>query len=137
MPLLTITNRDLLASKIVEPAWYVVKVEDVEEKTSKAGTSQNFFIIGTIEKNADNGSTEFAGVPTPPRGWVFNEQYPGNAIGFINSLRPDNPITGEERVELADAKGSRLEVFIGNGTFDGKTVNTIIHQYRPLSEQNR
>lgn len=135
MPLLNITTRDLLSSKIVEPAWYVVLVDDVEERTSKAGTSQNFFILGTIEKNADNGSTEFAGVPTPPRGWVFNEQYPANAVGFIQSLGKSIDPKGE-RIELADAKGMRLEVFIGNGTFDGKTVNQINHQYRPLSAQN-
>jgi hypothetical protein len=135
MPMINITERDFLRNKIVTPAWYRVRVEDVGEKTAKSGTSQNYPVEGTILFNADNGSKEFAGVPTP-NGWLFNEGAMGFAIGFLNACGAEisedsvrsNP--KGQRIELADAIGKEIDVFIENGTWEGRTVNKINHKYR-------
>lgn len=128
MPMITVTSRDILKGKIVEPAWYRVKIEEVGEKTAKSGLSQFFPCEGTILFNADNGSTEFAGVPTP-QGWGFSELAPGFVIGFLKACGAN---VGDEggRFELSDAVGKEIDVFIENGQYEGRTVNKINHQYR-------
>jgi len=128
MPMITITKRDILRSKIVTPAWYRVHVEEVGEKTAKSGTSQNYPVEGTILFNADNGSKEFEGVPTPGN-WMFNEKAIGLAVDFLKACGAEVDLEGG-RFELSDAVGKDIDVFIGNGVYEGKTQNTITHQYR-------
>lgn len=128
MPIVTITERDILRGKIVEPAWYRVKVEEVGEKTAKSGMSQNYPVEGTILFNGDNGSVEYAGVPTP-NGWLFNEGAMGFAVGFLAACGANVGAKGG-RFELADAVGKEIDVFIENGTWEGRTVNKINHKYR-------
>lgn len=133
-PVVTFTEDDLLRNKIVSPGWYEVEVLRVGTKPSKGDnpdTTTIWPIDGKIIKNADNGSEDFAGVPTPA-GWNFNDnpRAKGFIVGFIKSLGQE--ITPGKRVELANAEGMRLEVFIENDTFEGRIVNRINHKYRPL-----
>jgi len=126
MPMINITARDILRGKIVEPAWYRVRVDEVGEKTAKSGQSQFYPCEGTIVKNADNGSTEFAGVPTP-QGWGFSELALGFAIGFLEACGAE---VGPGRFELKDAEGKEIDIYIENGLYEGRTVNKINHKYR-------
>jgi len=133
MPIVELSESDYLRNKIVVPAWYVVKVDRVLQKPSKGDnpeTSTIWPIEGTIIRNAENGSVEFAGVPTPA-GWNFNDnpRARGFIIGFLRSIG----VEGEpKRIELAAAEGKELEVMITNDTFEGRVVNRINHQYRPV-----
>ncbi|MGA8764738.1 MAG: hypothetical protein WB562_17850, partial [Candidatus Sulfotelmatobacter sp.] len=63
------SQKDVDRAKIVKPDWYRVRITGINSKISKNGDSTNFFMEGSILKNADNGSEEFAGVPTPG-GWL-------------------------------------------------------------------
>lgn len=130
MPMINITERDIKRGTIVEPAWYRVKVEDVNEKTAKSGNSQNYVMEGVILMNADNGSEQFAGTPTP-NGWLFNEGAIGFAVGFLKACGAN--VSGKGgRFELSDSIGKELDIFIENGTWEGRTVNKINHKYRPV-----
>ena len=131
MPIVNITQRDLLRGRIVTPDWYRVRVDEIGEKTAKSGTSQNYPVEGTILFNATTGSKEFANVPTP-NGWLFNEQAMGFAVGFLEACGAAVPATGG-RFELGDAVGKEIDVYIENGTWDGRTVNKINHKYRKPS----
>lgn len=131
MPIINITERDIKRGTIVEPSWYRVRVDEVGEKTAKSGTSQNFPIEGTILFNADNGSTQYAGTPTP-NGWLFNEGAIGFAVPFLKACGAEVGNSGG-RFELQDAVGKELDVYIENGTWEGRTVNKINHKYRAPS----
>ena len=128
MPMISITQRDILRNKIVTPAWYRVRVDDAGEKTAKSGTSQNYPMEGTILFNADNGSTEFAGVPTPVN-WMFNEKAIGFAVDFLKACGAEVSTTGG-RFELGDSVGKEIDIFFDNGVYEGKIQNQINHKYR-------
>ena len=134
-PIITFSEDDILRNKIVTPGWYVVKVERVGQKPSKGDnpdTTTIWPIDGKIIKNADNGSEEFAGVPTPA-GWNFNDnpRAKGFILGFVACIKGSEVKPGE-RIELAAAEGKMLRVFIENDTFEGRVINRINHKYKPL-----
>ncbi len=128
MALIQISASDLKRGIIVEPAWYRVKVDEVLQKTSAKGTSQNYMMKGTIIRNADTGDTKFAGVPTP-EGWLFNEKAISFAIPFLKACGANISDEGG-RFELEDSIGKEIDIFIANGTWEGRTVNKINHEYR-------
>lgn len=132
MPVVTFDDSDILRNKIVKPAWYRVRVDKVLTKPSKSDnpdTTEVYPIEGTILRNAENGDTEFAGVPTPA-GWNFNNnpRAKGFMIGFFESLGAE--VKSGKRLELSAAEGQELEVFIENGEYEGRIVNKINHKYR-------
>jgi len=133
-PIVTFSEQDILRNKIVTPGWYRVRVDRVGQKPSKGDnpdTTTIWPIEGTILKNAENGSEEFAGVPSPA-GWNFNDnpKAKGFMIGFFNSVGAT--VKPGERMELAAAEGHELEVFIENDTYEGRVVNRINHKYRAV-----
>ena len=128
MPIINITERDLLRGKIVEPSWYRVRIDSVEERTSSKGDSQNYIMEGTILFNADTGDTTYANVPTPP-GWNFNEKAIGFTVGFISACGGQIGPKGG-RFELADSIGKEIDIFVENDVYEGRTVNKIKHKYR-------
>lgn len=130
MPIITFSDRDLLRGKPVDPAWYVVNIDNVGEAPSKDGGSTNYPVEATIVKNADNGSTEFAGVPID---WNFNSKAISFARGFLESFGQD--LKSGARYELASAIGKQLEVFVENDTWQGRIVNRVNHKYRPLRSE--
>lgn len=137
MPIVTFSEEDILRSKVVTPGWYVVRVNRVNTKPSKGDnpeTTTIWPVDGTIIKNAENGSEEFAGVPTPA-GWNFNDnpKAKGFIIGFVKAVTGDDIKPGQ-RIELAAAEGKQLIVFIENDTFEGRIVNRINHKYKPYKE---
>jgi hypothetical protein len=128
MPMIEFSKKDLLRGKIVTPAWYRVMIEDVGENPSNDGKSTNYPVEGTIVCNADNGEKEFEGVPTPA-GWMFNSKGIGFAVEFLKSLGVD--VAAGTRYDLNAAKGMTIDVFIENGTYNGRLQNQINHKYRP------
>lgn len=127
MPVVQFTQRDLLRGKVVDPAWYVVTIDSIGEGPSKDGGSTNFPVEGTIVKNADNGSEDFAGVPLD---WNFNSKAIGFAVGFLGAFGVD--VKAGARFELANAVGKQVEVFVENGEWQGRMVNRVNHKYRTL-----
>jgi hypothetical protein len=125
MPFITFGDRDLLRGKVVEPAWYRMKIESVGEKPSSDGGSTNYPVEGTIIRNADNGNTDFAGVPID---WNFNSKAVGFAVGFLQAFGVE-PKAGV-RFDLNAAAGQELDVFVENDTYQGRTVNRVNHKYR-------
>jgi len=127
MPIVQFSDRDLLRGKVVEPAWYVVTIVSVGEAPSKDGGSTNYPVEGSIVKNAENGSEEFAGVPLD---WNFNSKAIGFAVGFLGALGVD--VKAGARFELSNAAGKQIEVFVENGEWQGRIVNRVNHKYRVL-----
>jgi len=136
-PIVDFSESDILRNKIVTPGWYRVRVERVGTKPAKGDnpeTTTIWPVDGTILKNAENGSTEFAGVPTPA-GWNFNDnpKAKGFILGFVNSIA-DSEINKAQRVDLSAAEGKEVEVFIENDTYEGRVVNRINHKYRKVRD---
>lgn len=129
MPIISFTDRDLLRGKVVEPAWYRVRIESIGEQPSKDGGSINFPAEGTIIRNADNGSTDFTGVPLS---WNFNSKAIGFAVGLLQAMGVT--VESGKRYDLNAAAGKEVEVFVENGEWEGRTVNRVNHKYRPLRE---
>ncbi len=130
MPVITFSERDLLRGKVVTPAWYRVEILDVQEKPSSDGQSMNTWIKGRILFNADNGSKEFEGVPTPFL-WLFNSKGAFAAVGFVNSLTGSEVTPGSRfNLNKETLVGKQLDAFIGNGIYNNQTVNTMTGQYR-------
>jgi hypothetical protein len=132
MPIIEFDQDDIDGSKIVTPSWYRVKVTETSEKVAKSGTSTNYYMKGVIVKNADNGSTEFAGVPTP-RNWLFNSQVRSQAVLFVEAVSKTKMKAGD-RVELSATIGKELDIFFDNGTYNNQLQNQINHKYRPCKD---
>jgi hypothetical protein len=129
MPVVSFTNRDLLRGKVVEPAWYRVKILTVGEApaaTQPGKTpSTNYPVEGTILFNGDTGDTKFANVPLD---WNFNSKAIGFAVGFLQAFGVD--IKEGQRIELKSAEERELDIFVENDTWQGRTVNRVNHKYR-------
>lgn len=129
-PVVNFSDRDIMRGKVVTPGWYRVKIESVGEapaKASEKGPSTNYPVEGTIIANADNGDTEFAGVPLD---WNFNSKAIGFAIGFLQSFGVE--VKGGMRFDLAAAANREIELFVENDTYQGRLVNRVNHKYRPV-----
>ncbi len=120
------SEKDILRSKLVQPGFYRVKIDDVKESPSKDGNSTNWILDGTILFNADNGDKTFAGVPSPY--WNFNSKAPGFFIGMLNAIGVE-PAPGQ-RYDPKSLRGKELDVLITNELYDGRMVNRVPHQYR-------
>lgn len=86
-------------------------------------------IEGKILKNADTGSLEFAGVPTPSN-WMLNDNPNAKEIvaSFLEALGAE--IKAGTRLELQAAEGKELDVYIANDTWEGRVLNKVKPQYR-------
>ena len=82
MAVIEFSDSDMLRNKVVEPAWYVLDIQGHRDWTpTKDGQSNNCHMETVIEKNADNGSTDFSGVPIELQ---FNDK--PKAKGFIEGF---------------------------------------------------
>ena len=125
MPMIQFSDRDLLRGKIVEPAWYLVTIQNIGEAPSKDGGSTNYPVEASIIKNAETGDEAFAGVPLD---WNFNSKAIGFAVGFLSAFGVD--VKAGQRFDLANAVGRNVEVFVENDTWQGRMVNRVNHKYR-------
>lgn len=131
MPIIEISEKDILRGKIITPSWYRVKIDSVGQKMAASGTSTNYPVEGTIVQDSDSGDKTFAGCPTPGS-WNFNDKAIGFAIPFLESLGVT--VTPGMRVDLKAAEGKEIDVFIENDMYDGRVVNRINHKYRTVRQ---
>lgn len=127
MPIFEFTDKQLLQGKLVTPGWYRMKIDNVGEASSKDGGSTNYPVEGTVICNADDGTTEFTGVPLT---WNFNSKALGFAIGFLSALGVE--VEAGKRYDINAAVGKEIDVFIDNDTYQNRLVNRINHKYRPV-----
>jgi hypothetical protein len=128
MPVISFSDRDLLRGKIVTPAWYRVKIENIGEapaKQSEKGPSTNYPVEATVMFNGDSGDVEFKGVPLD---WNFNSKAIGFAVGFLQSFGVD--VKAGTRFDLKSAENREIDVFVENDTYQGRLVNRVNHKYR-------
>ncbi len=129
MPIIGFDEKEILRGKVVTPGWFRLKIDAVGEAPSKDGGSTNYPVEGVIIKNADDGSTDFAGVPIS---WNFNSKAISFAIGFLQALGVE--VKAGTRYDLSNGAGKEIEVFVENDTYQGRLVNRVNHKYRPLRE---
>jgi len=129
MPVINFQQKDLLRGKVVTNAWYRVTIDSIGESPSKDQQSTNYPVEGTIKFNADDGSTEFAGVPID---WNFNSKAIGFAVGFLQAFGVE--VEAGKRFELKNAEGKEVDVFVENGEYQGRIVNRVNHKYRKPRE---
>lgn len=127
--LVEFTRNDLLQSKIVTPAWYRVRINEVDEKASKDGQSTNLWIRGEILFEADNGSTEFQGVPTPFP-WILNSKGAWAMVGFAAALGQEVKEGSRSRFDKESLVGKEIDMFIENGLYEGNIKNVCNNKYR-------
>ena len=127
MSVIQFSKKDMLRSQIVSPSNYLVKINQVSEAMSKDGKSKNFIIDDAeIIRDADNGSTQFAGVPLPF--WTFNSKRPDFMIPFFAALGVN--VEDGTKLEWSAVAGKTIVVFIGNGEYDGRMQNQVKGTYR-------
>lgn len=125
MPIIQFGERDLLRGKVVQPAWYLVRIDNIGEGPSKDGNSTNYPVEATILKNADDNTEDYKNVPLD---WNFNSKAIGFAVGFLAAFGVD--VKAGARFELANAVGKTVEVFVETGEYKGRMVNRVEHKYR-------
>lgn len=129
-PTVTFSNRDLLRGKVVTPAWYRVRIDEVGEqpaKVSEKGPSINYPVAATILFNGDTGDTAEKDTPID---WNFNSKAVGFAVGFLQAFGVE--VKADTRFDLKSAEGRELDVFVENDTYQGRLVNRVNHKYRPV-----
>jgi len=128
MPLVDVKDSDLLRDKILEPAWYLINIDKVNDwAPSKNGNSNNCLMECTVVKNADTDATE--GVEGVPVYLQFNDSPKaiGFIIGFLKALGVD---VEPQRYDLAAAEGRQVIAFVENETYENRVRNRINHKYR-------
>lgn len=125
--ILEFSDADLNTSKVVEPAWYRVLIESVEDKQSKDGQSTNSWLKGKILFNSDTGSKAFENVPTPFL-WMINSKGAFAAVGIFAALGVT--LQSGQRLSTDALAGKELDCFIGNELYNGVMQNKMMGQYR-------
>lgn len=123
MPIpVSFSEKDLKRGATVEPAHYLVRIDDVGVAPAKDGGSTNYPIDITVIKNADNGNDKFNDVPVT---FNFNSKAMGFMLGFLKVLNPELEVKADQKYDLESAKGQLIEVFIGNKEFNGRILNDV------------
>ena len=128
MTVVSFSDSDLLRNKIVEPAWYVLNIQEHRTWTpTKDGQSNNCHFDCVVVKNADNGNEDFAGVPIILQ---FNDKPGARGFieGFLRGLGVE--VVAKQRYDLNSAVGKNIEAFVENDTFNGRIINRVNHKYR-------
>lgn len=129
-------EKDFLQAKLVTPGWYRVRINGVEEKPNKNGDGMNAWIKGEILNNADTGSKEFAGVPTPYL-WLYSDKAVWGPIALMAALGVE--VGPGKRMDVSNNSlaGREVIAFIGNvlGKNDGKMYNSITDQFKPIPKE--
>ena len=120
-------EKDFLRGKLVAPGWYTMRIDEVGEKPSKDGGSTNYTVEGTVLKNGEDDSEDFAGVPIM---WNFNSKAIGFAVGFLAAFGVE--VKSGTRFDLKSAESRELDVFVENDTYQNRLTNRVNHKYRPV-----
>ena len=126
--LVSFSDEDLKRGELIEPGWYTVVIESVEESLAKNGGSTNYLLKGKIVRNGDNGDEKYAGYPIPY--WNFNSKAMGFAQGYFKALLGVDKLEPNTRYDIKAGEGKSLDVFIENKEYEGSMRNGIKHLYR-------
>jgi hypothetical protein len=130
MAQVSFTKRELNRGKVVDPAWYRIKIETVGEapaKASEKGPSTNYPVEGTILFNGDTGDTTFREIPLD---WNFNSKAMGFAVGFLQAFGVE--VKEGVRYDLKSAEGREIDVFVDNDVYNNRPINKVNHKYRVI-----
>ena len=125
-----LSKKDVMGGKVYEPAWYRVRVDDINVGPSKnlEKPSTNFTYQGTILFNADTGDRTYEDHPLT---WMFNSRALGFSKGFLMALGvPEESIVADARFDFKNAVGKEIDIYIENETYEGRLVNRVNHKYR-------
>jgi len=120
MALLSISETDVLRGTILTPGWYTVNIQEVEERPSR-GDGSIFWKMSSIITEGEQ-----KGVPVT---FGFSEKAPSFAIPFVEAISGQPASAGD--VDLNNAQGKNLEIYITNGLYNDKPTNEV-KQYRPI-----
>jgi hypothetical protein len=125
MPLISFSQKDILRGKVVEPAWYRMRIDSIGEAPAANGQSTNYPVEATILFNGDNGDPTYRDYPID---WNFNSKAIGFAVGFLAALGQD--VQAGSRFDLANCAGKEVDVFVENDTYQNRLINKVNHKYR-------
>lgn len=123
------SDEDLKKGELIEPGWYTVLIENVEEKLAANGQSTNYNLKGKIVRNGDTGDLKYAGYPIPY--WNFNSKAMGFAQGYFKALLGVEKLEANVRYDLKAGEGKMMDIFIENKEYNGSQINGVKSQYRP------
>lgn len=126
--LVSFSNEDLKRGELIEPGWYTVNIEQVDEKLSAKGNSTNYVVKGKIVRHGDTGDTTFAGYPIPY--WNFNSLAPGFMIGYFKALLGVDKLEADQRYDVKAGEGKQIDIFIENKEYNGAMVNGVKQNFR-------
>ncbi len=126
----SLSKKDIMGGKVYDPAWYRVRIDEVNVAPSKnvEKPSTNITYQGTILMDADTGDTKFAEHPLT---WMFNSRALGFTKGFLVALGvPEETIDEKTRFDFKAAIGKEIDIMVENETYEGRQVNRVNHKYR-------
>lgn len=119
---LSISQIDILRSKIITPGWYPATLTKVEDTTAKTSGADGWIVTFVIDKEG-----EFKGVPVDAR---FYESAPGFAAPLVAAL------SGKKQADagnytLENGVGKKLVIYVVNGKYNNRLTNNI-EDFKPL-----
>jgi hypothetical protein len=130
MTMVDFSESDLLRNKLVPPAWYTLELGAVGPWTpTKDQQSNNCLIEAVILRNADTGETE--GISGIPITLQFNDKPKARGFieGFLRALGVD---VQAGRYNLGAAVGQKIDAFVENNTWEGRTSNRASNKFRTV-----
>ena len=129
MPVVQFSQRDINRGRIIDPAWYRVRIDTIGEvpTTTAKGPSINYPVEAVILFNGDTGAKDFTDCPID---WTFNSKAIGFAVGLLKALGVE--VTPDKRFELKSCEGREVDVYIENDTYQNRLVNKMNHKYREV-----
>lgn len=129
-----VKEKDIKGSIIVDPAWYRVIIDTVEDKANKQNDGINSWITGRIICNSDTGDKRYEGVPTP-YGWLISDKGLFAHLGLFRALGFKEADIADSNLDTAALAGQVVDVFIGQRLSDkGIMQNSIDGRYRTAKQ---
>ncbi len=113
---ISFSDADLKRGEVIEPGWYTVNIEKVDESLAKNQQSTNYRLTGTILRNGDNGDEKYAGYPIPY--WNFNSKAPGFMQPFFKAILGLDKLEAGQAYDLKYAEGKTIDINIVNNLDD-------------------
>lgn len=124
-PLVDFTTEDIDRSKVLDPAYYKIRIDECEGKLSKAGDSTNYIFKGKIIGGPD-GKEMNLGLPY----WLINSKVKGPLVAVFAAV--GITVTPGQRFDTDDLKGKELYAFIGNEVYNGNDQNKMGNKFKSV-----
>lgn len=117
----SVSQQDLLRSKVVKPGPYVLTIQNISQGPGK---NRPDTIVTTIEMIVDSGpDPEAVGVPITH--WI-SETAAGMAVEFLEcAFGQKIPASGAQNMDLGKLIGRKVKAYIKNDKYNGKLTNRI------------